>query len=340
MTPLVSVLMAVYNGERYLAAAINSILNQTFTNFEFIIINDGSTDNTINILSQYQKSDHRIHIYHQGNCGLTASLNKGFQLTKGKYIARMDADDISLPKRLAKQVAFMDANPEVGVCGTWLKTIGEVGGYVEKYPTDYKIIKAWLLFNSALAHPSVMMRKELFIRNNLSYNNSQLHCEDYGLWVESSKHFQMVNLGEILLLYRYHYCQVTQRHSQEVEVTFKRLIKTHLESLGIQPTQEELEIHNCFRTFNFKLNKDFFPSAHAWLYKIKNANDKNFIYDEVALANVLGYRWFLLCNTATELGWWIWETFWRSPFSKAANLSWQEQLKLAAKCQAKPKRKF
>lgn len=340
MVPKVSVVMPVYNGGKYLQAAIKSILNQTFTDFEFIIIDDGSTDITKTVLEHHQEIDERICVYHQENFGLIASLNKGFQLAKGKYIARMDADDISLPKRLAKQVAFMDANPEIGVCGTWLKTIGEIAGYVEKYPTDCKIIKTWLLFNSALAHPSVMIRKELFIKNNLSYNNSHLHCEDYGLWVESSKYFQMANIAEILLFYRYHSHQVTQRHSQEVEVTYKRLIKTQLESLGIHPTQEELEIHNCFRTFNFKLTKDFFAPANAWLYKIKKANEKTFTYDEIALANVLGYRWFLLCNKATELGWWIWETFWRSPFSKAANLSWQEQIKFAAKCQTKRKRKL
>jgi glycosyltransferase involved in cell wall biosynthesis len=124
MSPYVTVLMPVYNTEMYLKEAIDSILNQTFRDFEFIVINDGSTDSTSDIIESY--SDPRIiYLQNEKNLGVATSLNKGLSIAKGTYIARMDGDDVSRCDRLEKQVAFMDANPEIGVCGTWLETIGD-----------------------------------------------------------------------------------------------------------------------------------------------------------------------------------------------------------------------
>ena len=123
--PLVSVLMSVYNGDRYLDEAIDSILSQTYENFEFIIINDGSTDHTKDILSSYSNQDNRIRVFHQKNHGLTFSLNRGLELSRGKYVARMDADDISSPRRLEEQINYLRANPEVGVLGTQMEIINE-----------------------------------------------------------------------------------------------------------------------------------------------------------------------------------------------------------------------
>lgn len=152
--PLISVVMAVYNGADYLVPAIDSILQQTYSHFEFIIINDGSTDDTTKILQHYEQLDERIKVYAQANQGLPISLNRGIRLARGKYIARMDADDISLPERFAKQVEFMESHPEVGVCGTQIKMIGE-NSYVDAYPSSHPAIQCWLLLASGIAHPSV-----------------------------------------------------------------------------------------------------------------------------------------------------------------------------------------
>ncbi|MBD1835573.1 glycosyltransferase family 2 protein [Cyanobacteria bacterium FACHB-472] len=319
-------------------AAINSILNQTFSNLEFIIIDDGSTDATWPILKTYAQQDSRILLVSNGkNLGLVNSLNKGLSLAKGKYIARMDADDISLPKRFAKQVAFMDANPEVGVCGSWIQFTGEVADNVWIYPTDDETICCCLLFDSGMAHPSVIMRKDVFAKFDLFYDPAYIWVEDHELWARSSKYCKLANIGEVLLLYRLHANQIGQRHKQEQISSAKRFLLSELETLGLQPTADELNLHQALTCCQFKATKDFVNLAHIWLKKIKSANDKTQIYNKIALSNVLGQRWFFLCNATTQLGWWIWETFWNSPFSVSVGLSWQQQLKFALKSQLKLK---
>ena len=329
----VSVVMAVYNGDRYLQEAIESILNQTFTDFEFILIDDGSTDATESILTAYAKQDSRILVSRNNeNMGLPRSLNKGLALAQGEYVARMDADDISLPKRFAKQVAFMDAHPEVGVCGTWLKTIGEAPGY-EQYPVEDKTIRAWLLFDSALAHPSVMMRRKLFVQENLHYDPAYKYCQDYELWGRASTKFLINNLPEYLIIYRVHPQQMGQSYSEQLRLSeIKNVQQIQLHNLSIKPTDEDLDLHLCFKILRFSATKEFFKLAHGWLEKLKAENEKSSAYDQLALTNILGYRWYLLCQAATNLGWSSWETFWQSPFSASTNLSWQQKLKFAIKC--------
>lgn len=334
----VSVVMSVYNGDRYLREAVDSILNQTFTDFEFIIIDDGSTDTTWQILTAYAKQDSRIlPIRNDENIGLTCSLNKGIALAKGKYIARMDADDISLRDRFAKQVAFMDAHPEVGVCGSWIKFISEGISYIWHYPTDDKTIRCWLLFKTALAHPSIIMRKNLFLKAGLSYDPAYKYAQDHELWVRSSKYCKLANIGEVLLLYRIHNNQVWQRHRTDQIALARRIQLAQVKSLGIQPTADELNLHYALSMSNFEGTKDFVNQAHTWLSKIKAENEKTGSYDELALAKFLGQLWFSLGNAATKLEWWMWETFWQSPLSASADLTWQQKLKFALKCKLRYK---
>ncbi len=148
--PLISVVMPVYNSEKYLEEAINSILNQTFTDFEFIILNDGSTDKTEDIILSY--SDSRIlYIKNKTNLQIVKTLNKGIELASGKYIARMDSDDISSPERFEKLIEFMENNHEIDICSTWLETFGN-RKKIWKNPLSHEEIKATLLFNSAKVH--------------------------------------------------------------------------------------------------------------------------------------------------------------------------------------------
>src|SRR5437899_2426865 len=206
--PRVSFLMAVYDGEKYLEEAIRSVLNQTFHDFEFIVINDGSTDGTAEIIERYRRADDRIRAYEQRHHGLVATLNRGLELAQGEYVARMDADDVSFPERLATQVAFMSAHPEVGICGTWVETMGVPSGNVQRYPTDDATIRSWLLFESVLAHPSVVMRRELLAKAGLYYDVACIHAEDYDLWVRAARHTALANIPEVLLRYRMHPQQV------------------------------------------------------------------------------------------------------------------------------------
>lgn len=219
-SPEVTVLMSVYNGETHLKEAVESILNQTFRDFEFIIINDGSMDGTAAILAPYESIDRRIHIYHQENRGLIASLNRGCQLSKGKYIARMDADDISLPDRIAKQVGYMETHQDVGVIGTWVDVIDDKCRIVGSWhmPTASGVIGWSLFFANPLAHSSVIIRRNVVERLGF-YRSDALHAEDYDLWARASLITRIVNMPEVLLQYRLSHQSVSSRYSKTQEQT-------------------------------------------------------------------------------------------------------------------------
>jgi glycosyltransferase involved in cell wall biosynthesis len=210
----ITVLMPVYNGEKYLREAIDSILNQTFTDFEFLIVDDGSTDNSVEIINSYQNS--RINLVkNDKNEGLVYTLNRGLSLAKGEYIARMDCDDISLPERLKKQIDFLDSNSEIAVVGTWIKVINEKEEpqTTWQYPLKPLEIQWNLYFYCPLAHPSVMFRKRIILSNG-SYSPEMTHAEDYELWWRLSKKYLLANLPDILLIYRQHQSSITNEHHQ------------------------------------------------------------------------------------------------------------------------------
>ncbi len=335
----ISVLMSVYNNEAYLQPAIDSILQQTFCDFEFVIIDDCTTDGSWDILKSYAAQDSRIRLMrNQDNVGLTRSLNQGLTVVRGNYVARMDADDVSLPERFAKQYDFMEAHPTVGVCGTWTKTIGETSrhvatGYVNQYPPDDKTICCWLLFGSGLAHPSVFLRRDQLLSEGLAYDDSFRCCQDYDLWSRAAGHVELANIPDVLLLYRLHPQQVGQAYSETLRLSNNRRVwLTLFKQIGIVPTEAELAVHQAIYQWNFQLTKSYIEAAETWLAKIQQANAETLIYDSAALAHFLGDRWFILCYAATGLGFWIWQRFWRSSLVAAADVSWQNRLKFLMKC--------
>lgn len=209
----ISVLMPVYNAELYIEQAIESILSQTFDNFEFIIINDGSTDNSENKINSYD--DKRIvYIKNETNKGLIYSLNLGISLAKGKYIARMDADDISYTNRLFEQFNFMENNPEVSLLGTGFVFMNsEIEIY---HPQLNDQIKVNLLRDTALAHPTVMFRRKDITKYNLSYKEKYKSAEDYKLWTDFAiNNLIMANLPIVLLKYRQHSNQISTSKKEE-----------------------------------------------------------------------------------------------------------------------------
>lgn len=231
-SPDVTVLMSVYNGERYLEEAIESILGQTFQDFEFIIINDGSTDGTEEILTRYQQMDDRIRVYDQENLGLIAALNMGCQLARGKYIARMDADDVSLPERFSRQLSYMDAHPEVGILGTWTEYIDESGRRSDRLhlPTAPSLIRWALLFGNPIAHGSVMMRLDV-IRRLGFYHSDALYCEDYNLWSRASMVTRIANFPEVLLRYRVWRGSISLIHKQTQRRSSIKVMHSSIERL-------------------------------------------------------------------------------------------------------------
>lgn len=195
--PIISVLMPAYNAADYIREAIDSILTQTFTDFEFVIINDGSTDTTEEIILSY--SDERIKYYaNESNMGIVKTLNRGIDLCQGKYIARMDADDVSLPDRLEKQVHRLEANPQIVACGTLYAIYGDQRQTPVDVATDVQDIRYDMAIYCQFAHSMVMMRKDVLNINQLQYREEYKCAEDYKLWTELLKYGDMVNLPEVL----------------------------------------------------------------------------------------------------------------------------------------------
>jgi glycosyltransferase involved in cell wall biosynthesis len=221
-SPTVSVLMSVYNGERYLAEAVESILNQTFTDFEFVIINDGSIDGTAEILHSYQ--DPRIRIIEQSNIGLTRSLNRGIALAHGGYIARMDDDDLSLPERLERQVAFLDAHSEVGVVGTTCRIVDELNNreWEQPVPLADEQLRRHLVRGNPFVHSSVMMRASA-VRAVDGYNEAYPYSQDFELWVRMASHTRLANLSEVLVVRRYHWGTVSTTRNTELQRLWLRM---------------------------------------------------------------------------------------------------------------------
>lgn len=295
-TPLVTVLMAVYNGEAYLGEAIESILRQTYSFYEFIIIDDASTDSSRRLAKSYQ--DPRICVVtNPCNLRLAASLNRGISLARGKYIVRMDADDISHPDRLEKQVAFMEENRDVGVSGSWLYCFGDKKQLWD-YPLTPGMIKSNLLFYNQLGHPTVIMRREAMLKNGLFYNPRFRESEDYELWSRCLEHFSLANLPEVLLLYRWHKSQASQARLAEQRYYHSLVCGRMLKHLGIIPTPEEMELHLKIAFREFEPGLDFVKAARQWLLKIFRASFGNSYYPKLALGTVLENHWMKICLRA------------------------------------------
>jgi glycosyltransferase involved in cell wall biosynthesis len=208
----ISVLMPVYNCELYIKEAIDSILNQTFSNFELLIIDDCSTDKTLGIIKSY--SDSRIQIIEKDkNTGLSNSLNYGLQIAKGEYIARMDGDDFSFPQRFEYQIDFLENNPDYVLCGTQFEYINS--SEVNFVPLENDDIMLEFLIRNTIVHSSVMMRNEVLKHNNLFYVNDNEPAEDYHLWVKLISLGKFKNLEKVLLKYRIHENQVSESSKEK-----------------------------------------------------------------------------------------------------------------------------
>lgn len=206
--PKISVLMTVYNTkEEYLRTAIESILNQTFGDFEFIIINDSSTNNAKEVILSY-KDDRIVYVENEENSGAAFGSNKGLKLATGDYIARLDSDDISHPTRLEKQVKFMENNPDVGILGTWFETFPKK--HIIKHPTENEEIEKYMLFiDSAIGHSSAMIRKNLIDEFDINYEKEDEPSEDYGVWLSLINKTKFANLPEVLMDYRLHHSSLS-----------------------------------------------------------------------------------------------------------------------------------
>lgn len=249
--PKVSVLMPAYNSEKYIAEAIDSILNQTFTDFEFIIINDGSTDNTAKIIRNYARKDLRIRfINNRQNRGFIKRLNDCLDLASGEYVAKMDSDDISLPTRLEKQVEFLDSHPDIGMVGCGLQAFDK-GDFIKTHPAKIGLVDALIEIPTTI----FMARRSLIEQNKLRFNPDFIACEDYEFYAQFIKHANIANIPDVLYKYRWHGNNISIK-------------KRDIQSKNTKLVQQELAQH---LTYNIKMQKNL-----LWLCTESNTHVKLF----------------------------------------------------------------
>lgn len=286
----VSIILPVYNCEKYLEKCLYSIVNQTYKNLEIIIINDCSTDNSIAIINKYSKIDDRIKVYSNiKNMKLIYSLNKGIELSKGEYIARMDADDIAELDRIEKQVKFMEKNKNIMMSGTWIRYFGNINGKW-KMPTKNDEIKAKLFFRTQFAHPSVIIRKEILDYGNIEYNKEYPNAEDWHMWIKISDKYDVANLSKTLLNYRKNDYSVSYINSQSQTKTCIKILKENFGKFNI-----DIEDNIAYALFNddVKLLNENFKQVSKVLYELKERNEKLKKYDINIFNKVLNKKLFI-----------------------------------------------
>ncbi len=271
----VTFLLPVYNGEKFLKEALESIKKQTFENFEALVINDGSTDATQQIIDEYLQADKRFRCISRENRGLIKTLNEGLDEIQTEYIARMDADDICHPQRLELQVQYMNANPEIGVSGTNTRFFGLVEKDI-KYPVKHEKLVATIPYAPPFCHPSVIFRRSVLEENNLHYDENFKDCEDYKLWLDMSECTRFGNIPHNLLFYRMHgesICDVStvqQKGSQAVrQLSVMKMnlplnsVRFHMDLTALRYEQLQLEYWPVYLMDLKKVGKEVFEAGFA-----------------------------------------------------------------------------
>ena len=238
LNKLVSFIMPVFNSEKYIVNSINSLIIQTYKNIEIIIVNDGSTDNTKKIIESFSIFDKRVKVYNLERNGLVYCLNYGINKAKGYWIARMDADDISLPNRIERQLFWLDQT-KADICGTFTKTFGSFPNRIIKHSLNDQSIKIELIFGSSFSHPSVVIKKHILLK--FLYNSKFEYCEDYDLWLRLAvANFKMTNIPEILLYYRIHSEQISA-NKIGIQTSMKlELLRNYLNNNNLYNFNEDL----------------------------------------------------------------------------------------------------
>ncbi len=300
-SPAISVLMPVYNGALYLREAIDSILQQSFTDFEFLIINDGSTDGSEKIIRSYQ--DPRIRLVNnEVNIKLIATLNKGIALCKGKYIARMDADDISMPERLEKQYHFMEQNQSIGICGTLYKSFAEnitVG--VCRYAETHEDICFKQLYQIQVSHGTVLLRTETLKKYELIFDANYPHAEDYDFFTRASRVTRLHNLQFVGYLVRQHELEVSKKYRSDQIANSNIIRHREFEELGCPIHAELLEDYIELNHQHYTLIKSSPPQLQSLLEKMVTANRRSQIFKKDFLLKKLQNLWFHYCYNKSGL---------------------------------------
>jgi glycosyltransferase involved in cell wall biosynthesis len=294
----ISVLMPVFNTERYLKMAIDSILSQTYKDFEFVIINDGSTDSSEEIILSY--NDSRIKYYKNAeNIGIVATRNKGIDLCSGRFIAILDSDDIALPERLQKQWDFLNANPELVMLGGAMELIDSENQHIGIVRADSPshLIKTKLFFENRFVHSTVFIRRSILAEFRYSADY-KFYAEDYFLWSQIVFKYPVANLPEVFVKYRVHQqsMSIRTKNMEKQRNAIMKIHAYHLNKLDIYPSTEELNLHYklLYNPGNILLfNKNERKNMTVWVEKMLSQNKVLQVYDNEYFLAQLKSRWSL-----------------------------------------------
>jgi len=238
----VTVVLPVYNGSKYLKETIDSVLNQTYQDFDFIIINDASTDNSEEVILSFTDTRIKYHL-NEWNLGSIGAPVKGMNMSKTEYIARIDQDDIWLPAKLEKQIQIMDANPQIGICGTSIELFGDRSG-VKIFPITNEHLKVGFLFFCCMSHPSVVFRKSFLVETGVTYNETYRLADDYKMWVDCIELTQIYNIPEPLVRYRQHEEQICSAANASKQMQVQNKVRLEmLERISLNFSQDEKNFH-------------------------------------------------------------------------------------------------
>ncbi len=333
--PLVSVLIPCYNVENYVAESVSSIIEQTYTNLEIIIVNDCSSDNTSSKLQELADKDNRIKIYNNAtNLKLIKTLNRGIELCRGKYIARMDADDISFPTRIEKQVAFLEQNSDYDVVSSMFYTFrtGKLKYNLYRNPKTYEELQAYILFRSGICHPAVMIRRTLFSDLGLRFEEKYLHVEDYALWSKAVYCTKLANIDEPLLYYRVHEYQVSTLNEKKQIENKKEVFKIHCQKLSLPSGAEDLDVYaSVAECVTSESTLDYLNRCEVFMIGLLDKNNNEHFCSSQYLERILSLHWIRICANS-RLGLKVLGKCFNSPLYNKKYYTQRDVLTLYIKC--------
>ena len=318
--------MPVYNGADFITEAVQSILGQTYSDFELLIINDGSTDNTSELIRRF--TDRRLRLIdHPANAGLITRLNEGLSLARGRFIARMDADDIAFPQRLARQMEVFNNDPQVIACGSWYYsfTVSKKKLHVVKGGDAY--LKSLLLFATCFNHPTVMFRNVVDLR----FDPSKQHAEDYAFWTRLAERGAFHIINEPLLFYRIHPKQITERFSVKQKQVSAEIRKDYLDHLGFVYTSADLVYHNQLGDNYRARNIADLRGQELWLLNLERQNAQRSAIEQGTFRSLLFKFWMESCGNSS-IGLTAFRMALHSPLSRFGKYTVLQKIRLLFKC--------
>lgn len=285
----------MYNGAAFLNQALDSVVKQSFRDFEVLLIDDASTDGSAALAESF--SDPRVRmVRHERNLKLPATLNHGLDLAQGELIARMDADDVCAPYRFARQVEFLDAHPEIGICGCAVRLFGTGKSITRRYPVAAGAVEAFRFFHCPFAHPTVMLRRCLLVEHRLRYDPIAVAVEDFDLWIRLLRYTRGANLSDVLLEYRMHKASVTSRDWIAMNENSAKVLHSALQEILPGVTKEQSRFHRQVSMAEINPDIESLCKADEWLMRIAPLLIRN--HDARA---VLREIWFRLAMRVTPV---------------------------------------